>query len=80
MTFRQFLKGMKEGMHLFGQNIAIIINTALLLAVYLIGVGITSLIAKICGKKFLDMKQGNGSYWKPLNLKKKQIDEYYRQF
>ena len=70
-------------MHLFGQNIAIIINTIMLFIVYLVGVGITSIIAKIVGKHFMGMrlKKGkDGTYWKDLNLKKKEMDEYYRQF
>ena len=67
-------------MHLFGQNVALIINTALLSFAYVFGVGLTSIVAKITGKRFLDMKQGKESYWKPLNLKKKSMEEYYRQF
>ena len=80
MSIRLFFAGFKEGMHLFGQNIAILINTILLVVVYIIGVGPTSIIAKISGKRFLEMKQGKDSYWKPLNLKKRQMEEYYRQF
>jgi len=48
-----FLKGCREGMHLFGQNIALIINTILLTAVYVLGVGMTSLIAKMASRHFL---------------------------
>ncbi len=82
MSVKLFLKGFKQGMHLFGQNIALIVNTALLLLVYILGVGITSLIARMSGKKFLEMKldKNSSSYWKALNLKKKQMDEYCRQF
>ncbi len=82
MSVSIFFKGFKEGMHIFGQNIAMLINTLLLLMVYLTGVGITSIIAKVSGKRFLEMKIDNesDSYWKPLNLKKKEMDEHYRQF
>jgi hypothetical protein len=82
MSASMFFKGFKEGMHIFGQNIAILVNTILLLIVYLIGVGMTSLVAKISGKRFLDMRtdKNSSSYWKPLNLKKKKMEEYYRQF
>ena len=80
MSIKLFFKGCKEGMHLFGQNIAIIVNTVLLFIAYIVGVGLTSIIAKISGKKFLEMIRGKESYWKPLNLKKKKMEEYYRQF
>ncbi len=80
MSVRDFFKGLKEGMHLFGQNIAILVNSILLFIVYVVGVGVTSLIAKLMGKRFLEMGKKEGSYWKDLNLKKKSIEEYYRQF
>ena len=64
----------------FGQNIAVVINTILLFFVYIIGVGITSMISKIAKKHFLDLKLKKESYWDDLNLKKKKIEEYYRQF
>ncbi len=80
MPIKTFLKGAKEGMSLFGQNIALIVNTFLLFMVYLVGVGMTSLIAKLVGKHFLDMKKKKDTYWKDFNLKKKPIEEYYRQF
>jgi len=82
-SLRAFLDGCKEGMQLFGHNIALIINTGLLLLVYLIGVGFTSIAAMIAKKHFLEMKKKKGaqeSYWKDLGLKKKPLEEYYRQF
>ena len=78
---RQFFKGLKKGMGNFGYNIALIINTILLSFVYVVGVGFTSTIAKIFRKHFLETKLSNkGSYWSDLNLKKKPIEKYYRQF
>ena len=79
---KKFLKGFKKGMHDFGQNIAVIINSVLLFFVYIIGVGLTSLFAKIFGKHFLQTKRSKNeeTYWSDLNLKKKPIEEYYRQF
>ena len=78
----QFLSGLKKGMQNFGQNMAIIINTTLLLIVYLVGVGFTFIFAKICGKHFLETKISNSkkTYWSDLKLKKKPIEKYYRQF
>ncbi len=81
MSLKQFIKGFKKGIENFGYNIALIINTALLLVVYFTGVGLTSIIAKLIGKHFLETKLSKkNTYWSDLNLKKKNIKEYYRQF
>jgi len=77
---KPFYRGLKRGMGIFGENIVLIINTLLLTFVYLIGVGLTSILAKIIGKHFLDTKSKKDTYWHNLNLKKKSIKEYYRQF
>jgi len=78
---RRFLIGFKKGMSNFGYNIALIINTILLAIVYIIGVGLTFIFAKIFRKHFLETKLSKkDTYWHDLNLKKKPIEEYYRQF
>jgi len=79
---KQFFKGFKKGFKDFGMNIANIINSLLLLIVYIIGVGLTSIVAKLVGKHFLEDKKPSNkkSYWKELGLKKKPTEEYYRQF
>jgi len=79
---REFFSGFKAGMQLFGHGIATIVNVTLLSVVYWIGVGITSMIAKIMGKRFLDMELDKKAktYWKDYNLTKRPIEEYYRQF
>ena len=81
-NLKQFYDGFISGVKDFGHDIYIIINSALLLIVYLLGVGFTSLFAKILKKHFLDTKISKKvkSYWSDLGLKKKPIDEYYRQF
>jgi len=80
MTLPQFFEGFKAGFKGFVENLAIIINIILLSVVYLVAVGITSIIAKIARKHFLDIKCKKKSYWIELNLKKKTTEEYYRQF
>ena len=75
-----FFRGWKEGMGQFGHKIAIIINTVLLFVVYIIGVGITAIIARLFGKRFLKTRLGKKSYWNDLDLKKQDLEEYYRQF
>ena len=79
---KSFVKGFKEGFTQFGHNMSYIVNSVLLSFVYFVGVGITSLIAKITGKHFLVMKvkKSQKTYWSNLDLKKRKIDEYYRQF
>lgn len=77
----EFFAGFKKGMKHFGNCLTIIVNSILLLVVYVIGVGITSLIAKIAKKRFLETKPAKQkTYWTNLNLNKKTIKEYYRQF
>jgi hypothetical protein len=80
-TLKQFFKGFCRGFKGFSQNIALIVNTVLLTLVYVIGVGVTSMIAKIFKKQFLEIKLSKkNSYWSDLGLKKKSMQEYYRQF
>ena len=82
MIFKNFFKGFKEGQKLFGETIAIIVNTLLLTIVYLIGIGLTSVIAKIFKKNFLELEPSSKikTYWKDFNLTKKPMEEYYKQF
>ncbi len=56
-----------------------IINFILLSVVYFIGVGITSIIAKIFGKVFIETKNKKSSYWIDLKSKTEKDDDY-RQF
>jgi len=80
MELKEFIDDLKEGQKLFGETLAIIVNSALLSLVYLVGIGLTSIIAKIFGKKFLDLNFEKKSYWEDLNLGKKEIKDYYKQF
>jgi len=81
MRFKKNLKSFKEGFEEFGSNITTIINVLLLTLVYLIGVGTTSLIAKLFKKKFIQTKTSKDkSYWKDLNIKKKPKEDHFRQF
>lgn len=77
-----FFKAFRKGFSKFSIGISLIINSILLIIVYFIGVGITSLVAKLAGKHFLEKKISKNAktYWTNLNLKKKHIGEYYRQF
>ncbi|MFH0936637.1 MAG: hypothetical protein V1815_03100 [Candidatus Woesearchaeota archaeon] len=78
----KFINGFLRGQKKFGENISIVINSILLTIVYFIGIGLTSIFAKIFNKHFLDLKlrKNEKTYWEDLNLTKKSMKEYYRQF
>ena len=77
-----FWKGFKRGASILGLAITTFVNSVLLFFVYIFGVGITSIIGKIAGKEFLDMRvsKKRESYWTDLNLGKEDMEDYYRQF
>jgi hypothetical protein len=79
---QQFIRGFKKGFTGFSLNINSVISSILLSVVYILGVGLTSMLARLVGKHFLDVelsKKGE-TYWSDLNLEKKHIERYYRQF
>lgn len=79
---KNFFSGFKKGQKEFGSTISSIVNTILLSLVYFIGVGLTSVFAKISNKDFLSLKKEKtaDTYWEDLNLTKKTLEEYYHQF
>lgn len=78
---KEFLRGFGSGVRLFSETISIIVNCILLTLVYLIGVGITSISAKIFKKKFLDLNPTNEeSYWEDVEKKDMKMEDHYRQF
>lgn len=81
MNIKQVFLGFKQGIKKFGFVISKVINYLLLSFVYIIGVGFTSIIAKLSGKQFLDVNNSKkNSYWTDLKLKKKTLEQHYRQF
>lgn len=77
---KQSLYELKEGSKLFGEIISTIINSLLLTFVYFLGFGLTSIVAKVFGKDFIDENAIKDSYWEELNLTTRPLNEYYRQF
>jgi len=75
-SFDEFMEGSK----MFGELISAIVNLLLLTFVYFIGVGLTSIFARVFGKKFIDENVTQNSYWEELNLTTRPLGEYYRQF
>ena len=77
---KEIIKQLKRGQKIFSEDINSIINFVLLTFIYLVGVGFTSLFAKIMGKHFLKFKtEKSPSYWSNLKLNYKKED-YYKQF
>tara|TARA_Y100000310_G_scaffold330908_1_gene403485 strand:+ start:976 stop:1218 length:243 start_codon:yes stop_codon:yes gene_type:complete len=79
---KHFIAQIYKGQKIFGEDIAAIINSVLLTIVYILGIGLTSLTAKILRKSFLDLKPSprKKTYWQDLNITKRPLEEYYRQF
>lgn len=81
-NIKLFLVSLRERFLRFSCFVNKITNCILLSVVYFFGVGLTSIIAKIFRKDFLKIKKSKNTktYWISLDLKKKPIEEYYRQF
>ena len=78
----KLFEGFKAGFREVGEVLAGLVNLLLLSLVYLAGVGLTSIVAKIFGKHFLNLKQQKDkkTYYEELNLSKESKETYYRQF
>jgi hypothetical protein len=74
--------GLFDGFQAFGHTFATLLNFILLSFVYFVGVGLTFVIAKLFGKRFLDLKKSSSlsSYWEDYHLGKKELSSYFRQF
>jgi hypothetical protein len=78
----EFFYPIKKGFTNFGTNISVIVNVILLTLVYFVGVGSTSLIAKLVNNHFLSLnkpKPGK-TYWANLNLRRKDLKDYFKQY
>lgn len=79
---KEFFLGAKKGMQKFGHHVGRVVNTTLLILIYFLAIGPTSLIAKFKNKHFLKLSldKKTNSYWEDLNLGKQPIEKYYKQF
>lgn len=80
MAFILFLKGIKHGFRQFADMVAFLVNTLLLTVVYVVGVGPTALVARLRGKKFMELETDNKqkSYWEKHMEPK--TEDYFRMF
>ncbi len=78
---KSFFKGFLKGFRKFGHMLASGVNFILLFLVYFTAVALTSIVAKLLGKHFLNIKKKDAeSYWEDFNLGKEPVENYYRQF
>jgi hypothetical protein len=77
---KSFLKGFLNGFKSFGYVVSSITNFVLLFIVYFTTLGLTSLIAKLFGKHFLDLNSERKSYWIKRKKIKKSLEELKRMF
>ena len=76
-----FFKGLQQGFKNFGHTITGVINFFMLLIVYILGIGIISIISKLVGKHYLDLKKsGSKSNWHEHKVTKQPLEKYYRTF
>ena len=75
------LKKILKPLEFLGKIISSMVNFILLSIVYFLGIGLTSIIAKIFNKKFLDLKKENKkTYWEEKEMSDKEFQDCFRQF
>ncbi len=77
-----YFASVKDGMMFFGERTSAVVNAVLLTGVYILGVGSMSLLAKIIGKKFLELDTDvtRESYWVKKIEPPEKLQRYFRQF
>lgn len=75
----KFFRGIKDGFSTIPKFISNVINLIVLSIVYFLGIGLVSIISKISGKHYLDLKK-SGSTWVDRSKEKKIEEDNYRQF
>ena len=76
-------QGFRDGFKTLGEDVSTLVNTVLLALVYILGVGITAIIAKIAGKRFLerDIAASNPkTYWNDVEDEHPDLESHFRQF
>ena len=74
--------GIYTGLGKFGSIVSSIINLIFLFIVFVLGIGVVSLIAKLVGKKFLTIKMDKklNTYWQDTIMTKRKKEDYYKPF
>ena len=78
---KKFFEIKKKILEPVSKAMSSIVNFVLLSVVYFAGVGLVSMVMKLFGKRFLDLKKTNNkSSWHEHKTAKQPIEKYYRTF
>ncbi len=79
---KTFIIGIRDGFGNFSYTIMNIVNFILLALVYFTAIALVSIISKLAGKRFLDLKKNKNkkTYWLNKPITTKSLKKYYRQF
>lgn len=81
ISLNKGLSIIKSFLEPIGKFVSNIVNFILLAFVYVFGIGLVSVVAKICGKHFLELKKhGKKSNWQEHKVTKEPLEKYYRTF
>ncbi|MBR9706737.1 hypothetical protein GOV14_06900 [Candidatus Pacearchaeota archaeon] len=78
LFFKGFIQGQKE----FGKSITVLVNSIILTAVYIFGIGITCVFAKLFRKQLLELRleKDKKSYWKDYHQNSNKMEDCCNQF
>ena len=81
-TIKTFITGLRDGFGNFSHTLMNIVNFILLSLVYFTAIALVSIISKLLGKKFLDLRLNKvkSSYWLNKPITTKPLESYYKQF
>jgi len=73
---------LREGAAEFGEAIGKMVSFVLLSVIYVVAVGLTSLIGKLVGKVFVEMNivRTRTSYWEDVDISTDKYERYLRQY
>jgi Na+-transporting methylmalonyl-CoA/oxaloacetate decarboxylase gamma subunit len=73
---------LKRATNRMGLAMAFVVNSLFLLAVYILGVGATSIAAKTMSKNFFETKTSSEitSYWSDSDPQKRSFSDHFKQF
>lgn len=79
---KPWLLELRHGIVLFGIGINNAVIKVALFVAYVGGIGLTAVLARLVGKKFLnvDIDHSAESWWEPLNLSLQDRERYYDMF
>lgn len=78
---KKIFNAIKRLLEPIGMFVSSVVNFILLSIVYFMGIGLTSITAKLFGKHFLELKkQKKKTNWHEHKITKQPLEKYYRTF